>query len=188
MLKQLEKFDVFLEISGFQNVKLADPRAFLAQASQDLPVGVEVQLFDANVVATWQHLYFAALNALSAIRAGNSLSKSVAVESALYASAQRQIKKAIEAAGVQAETINVAILVIGKDANAVTLAARLIGQRLGAQADDSALDLTSEKKIRLRQLFDITDAELSVSLELPGNEQTFIAAVIERVALLATRL
>jgi tRNA threonylcarbamoyladenosine modification (KEOPS) complex Cgi121 subunit len=77
---------------------------------------VEAQLFDADLVATWQHPYFAALNALAAFKSGRNLSNSVAVESALYASAQRQIKKALSFIGVRAASRNVAVLVVGGDA------------------------------------------------------------------------
>jgi tRNA threonylcarbamoyladenosine modification (KEOPS) complex Cgi121 subunit len=62
-------------------------------ARKQLPWGVEAQLFDADLVATWQHPYFAALNALAAFKRGANLSNASQPNRPLC-SAQRQIKKA----------------------------------------------------------------------------------------------
>jgi len=48
---------------------------------------VEVQLFDASLVTTWEHLYFAALDSLTAFRNRENISRSLAMETMLYASA-----------------------------------------------------------------------------------------------------
>jgi tRNA threonylcarbamoyladenosine modification (KEOPS) complex Cgi121 subunit len=93
MLTQIAEFHKTVLISGFRGAKIGDARAFLDGVRCDLPLEVEVQVFDADIVASWQHLYFAALNALVAFKNGRNLSKSLAVETVLYASGQRQIKK-----------------------------------------------------------------------------------------------
>ena len=65
MLKPLEEYGKFVGITGSRGVKVKDARSFVDFVCRELPADVEVQLFEADLVASWQHLYFAALNALS---------------------------------------------------------------------------------------------------------------------------
>ncbi len=76
---------------------------------------VNIQFFDAELIATQEHLYFAVLNALQAFKNKTNLSKSPAMETMLYASAQRQIQKAIECCGIKPQTKNMAVAIIGED-------------------------------------------------------------------------
>ena len=101
MLKPIEEAGKYVEITGFRNVDVKDAEEFVEAARGDAPKSGWVQFFDADLVATWQHLYFAVLNALLAFRSGRNVSKSVAMEAMLYASAQRQISKALRLMGVK---------------------------------------------------------------------------------------
>ena len=68
-----------------------------------------------NLIATQEHLYFAVLNALQAFQNKTNISKSLAMETMLYASAQRQIQKAIQRCGIKPETTSMAVIIIGED-------------------------------------------------------------------------
>ena len=81
---------------------------------------VELQFFDANLIATQQHLYFAALNALQAFQNKTNISKSLAMETMLYASAQRQIQKAIQRCGIKPQTTTMAVIIIGEKPSKLT--------------------------------------------------------------------
>ncbi len=188
MLKRLEEFGKFMEISGFRRVHIGDARTFVEVASQGLPLGVEVQFLDAGLIASWRHLYYAALNALTVIQTKRAFSKSIALETALYASAQRQIRKALAVVGVKPETENVAVLVVGNNESSVKEGLLAVAKVLGTEPDDSVLDLTPEKRNQICTAFDISETELKTVSSHGNVNQALVDAVVERVALLSTRL
>jgi len=55
----------------------------------------DIQFFDGGLIADKEHLEITAINALHAFKTGINISKSLAMETILYASAQRQIAAAI---------------------------------------------------------------------------------------------
>jgi tRNA threonylcarbamoyladenosine modification (KEOPS) complex Cgi121 subunit len=186
MLKYIEEFGKYVEITGFRNVVVNDAKCFLRCVSDG---DFEVQLFDADLVASWQHLYFALLNGLVAFRGKRNLSKSLSVETLLYASSQRQIKKALEYMGVKSTSRNLAAVVVSEKAQSLQVAVDALSRSLGAKVDESVLDLSDEKILRIRELFKISDVEFDIVVAKGGPvEQGFIDLVVEHVALLATRL
>jgi tRNA threonylcarbamoyladenosine modification (KEOPS) complex Cgi121 subunit len=187
MLKLLEEFGKYVEISGFKGVKVGDARAFVDAVCGGVSEDVEVQLFDADLVAGWEHLYFAALNALSAFRSGRNLSKSLAVESALYASSQRQIKKALDFIGVKSESMNVAVLIFGENVGSVEAGLLAVASSIGRQPDEGVLKLFKAKIKRIRGVFDVSEAELKAASNRDASK-ALVDLVVERVALLSTRL
>jgi KEOPS complex subunit Cgi121 len=187
MIEQIEEFGKYVAIIGFRGVEIGDVKTFLSKLHADLSSTVSVQVFNADLIAGSQHLYFATLNALIASKNNRALSKSLAVETVLYASAQRQIKKALDLIGLKSDSCNVAFLVIANNSNAATQSVSIITKRLNKESDESILELSQAKIKRLCAVFDISDAELDASTG--GNSpQSFADAVIERMALLATRL
>ncbi|MEM3553672.1 MAG: KEOPS complex subunit Cgi121 [Candidatus Bathyarchaeia archaeon] len=186
MLRYLEEFGRHVAIAGFKNVKIANVEDFLETVRKSLTKNVEAQFFDAGFVATWQHLYFAALNALSAFKNGVNISKSLAVEVLLYASAQRQIRKAMSLLGVKPNCEAIAVLVVGERAGDVKAALQAISKIVGGRRDDAVLELSREKVEAIRKAFEISDAELEAIMRENDLEQALVNLVIERVALLAT--
>ncbi len=188
MLKHIEEHNKYLEISGFRGVKINDAKVFLETVHRKLPPDCEIQLFDADLVATWQHLYFAVLNALVAFKTKRNLSNSLAVETVLYASAQRQIAKAISKIGVKPDSANVAVTVLSGNAGLTAVGVETLARMLGVSPDESVLELSKKKTKRLRQLFDISGEELELVSGSESVEQGLAEAIIERVALLSTKL
>lgn len=188
MLKRLEAYMKFVEISGFRGVQIDDAKAFSNALLSKLPRGCEVQLFDADLVATWQHLYFAALNAAMNFKSKRGVSKSLAVETVLYASGQGQIQKAIDLIGLKFDSKNAAVVVICDKAESAAVGLEAVAKLLGAKPDESVLDLTPTKIVRIRKAFDISDAELEAVSARSRGEAALIDLVVERVALLSTRL
>lgn len=186
MLKPLEEFGVYLAVAGFRDVKMADVEDFLESVRKCLAKNVEVQFFDAGLVATWQHLFFAALNALNAFKNGMNISKSLAVEMLLYASAQRQIRKALNLLGIKPNSEAIAVLVVGKKVDDVEAALQAISKIVGGKRDDTVLEFSQKKIEAIRKAFDISDKELEAVVKGNDLEQALVNLVIERVALLAT--
>ena len=186
MLKYIEETGKYVEITGFRNVGVEDAEVFVKAARKELPESVAVQFFDAGLVASWQHLYFAVLNALLAFKNGRNISKSVAIEAMLYASAQRQIRKAIDFIGVKCAVADVAVVVIGEDAESVEELVSAVSKRVGKEPDDAVLEISGKKAGRIREAFGVTEAELDTALE--KKDAALVDLVVERVTLLSTQL
>ncbi|MEM2335968.1 MAG: KEOPS complex subunit Cgi121 [Candidatus Bathyarchaeia archaeon] len=186
LLRYLEEFGRHLAIAGFKNVKITNVEDFLETVRKSLTKNVEAQFFDAEFVATWQHLYFAALNALNAFKNGVNISKSLAVEVLLYASAQRQIRKAMSLLGVKPNCEAIAVLVVGERAEDMEAALQAISKIVGGRRDDAVLELSREKIEAIRKAFEISNVELEAVVRENDLEQALVNLVIERVALLAT--
>ena len=188
MLKQIEEYGKFIEISGFHNVEIKDTPQFLSKLNGDLPEKVEVQLFNSDLVASWQHLYFAVLNALMAHKTKRNISKSLAVETVLYASSQRQIKKAIEVIGVKPASKDIALVIIGEDPKSVKNGLTAIVEHIGSQPDEDVLDVSDEKIQLIKKAFNLSDKEIEIVTAHRLGKQAIVDIVVERVALLSTQL
>jgi KEOPS complex subunit Cgi121 len=187
VLKHIAEFEAYAEITGFKNVKISQAKEFLDKVSTEKPTGVETQFFDARRVATWRHLYFAALNALTAFKNGENISKSLAMETLLYAAAERQITKAVELVGIRATSSNVAVLIIGKEPHKIESALSMISRNMGGQRDEKVLELSKDKVATIQRVFDILEAELRTIMEKDDVEKALTHLVVERMALLATQ-
>jgi tRNA threonylcarbamoyladenosine modification (KEOPS) complex Cgi121 subunit len=186
MLKFIEEAGKYVEISGFSDLSVKDAEEFVKAARKELSECMWVQFFDAGLVASWRHLYFAVLNALLAFKNGRNISKSVAMETMLYASAQRQIRKAIDFMGVKCTVADVAVVIIGENAESVEKLLSAVSKRVGKKPDDAVLEISQEKTKIIREAFGVTDAEFEAVLE--KNDAALVDLVIERVALLSTQL
>lgn len=185
LLKEIEEFGKYVAVAGFREAQIGDIEFFLDKVGREKPSGVEMQFFDAQLVATWQHLYFAALNALTAFRNRDNISKSVAMESMLYASAQRQIRKATSLLGIKPNRSEIAVVVIGEEPESMKSALLLISEQVEGERDDTVLKLSKEKAATVRKVFGISDVELETVMEENGWEKAVRDLVIERMALLA---
>jgi tRNA threonylcarbamoyladenosine modification (KEOPS) complex Cgi121 subunit len=188
MLEQLEEYGKYVEITGFRGIKITDIKVLAGSLFSELPGGVEVQLFNADLIASSLHLTFAVINALLAFQTGHNISKSLAVETALYASAQRQIKKALAQIGLEPNSENAAVLVVGENADSVKAGVRAVCLRFGLEPDETVLELSETKAARIRKEFYISEAELQAISSRSKPDQALVDIVIERGALLSTRL
>lgn len=186
MLYNFEKYGRFVEIAGYSGIKFEVAEAYLKAHRRQTHV-VAVQFFDADLVATPRHLYFAALNALQAFKGKTNISKTVAMETMLYASAQRQIQKAIARSGIKPNTQNMAVLIIGEQQQTVELALAAVSACAGKAPDNCVLEMNSAKLKIIKKNFDIGEGEVEVVRKGDDGEVVVADLVIERVALLATQ-
>ena len=171
---------------GFTNVKIEDVDAFL-EGFRTKKTGATVQLFDANNIAGPSHLYFAAVNALNTFAKKTNISNNLEVEALLFASAQRQITKAVEMLGLKKGTSQVAVLIFAENSKQRTDYINLITKLIPGTRDDSVLSLSPEKMQNIKKLFEISELEFEACLKNEGQEETLIDLVIERMALLVTK-
>jgi tRNA threonylcarbamoyladenosine modification (KEOPS) complex Cgi121 subunit len=186
MLQYLKEYGQYAEITGYLNVTFDKVEAFLKSNRKQTRQSIDIQFFDANLVATQEHLYFAVLNALQAFKNKTNHSKSPAMETMLYASAQRQIKRALECCGIKSQTTNVAVTIIGDDPAKIHTEVEALTECIGSKPDESVLDLTKSKEAKIKKAFNITQEEIK-TLECSFEKSSIVNLVIERVALLATQ-
>jgi len=187
VIKRLEDHNQFITIAGFKNVRIRDADAFFKLVKEKARDAC-VQFFDAALVAGWEHLYFAALNASNAFKNKLNISNSLAVETLLYASALRQIKEAVRLLGLKPHGRQVAVLILAESAPKVASTLEVVSQLLGGEREDSVLELSHGKVEGVRRLFGITDVELEAKLVKKGLEgKALTDLVIEHGALLATQ-
>lgn len=188
LIWKLEEFDTHVLIAGFRKVEIKDVDGFLNNIRKQLKnEDVIVQFFDARFVAGWQHLYFATLNALKSFKNQENISNSLVVEILLYASAQRQIKHAVEKLGIKPETREVAVVLLSKSENTLKKALETITKLNFGEREDNVLELSNQKIEGIKNFFAISDLELEAKMEKEGFEkEALIDLVIEHMALLAT--
>jgi tRNA threonylcarbamoyladenosine modification (KEOPS) complex Cgi121 subunit len=187
LIRKLEEFGRYVVIAGFRDAKIEDIGAFFNLVRQKA-ADAEIQIFNANLIASWEHLYFATLNALKAFQGKLNISDSLAMETLLYASAQRQIDKAIALLGKKPQGSKIAVLIVAKTLKEAKSALENISKLVSGERDDSTLELTEEKMGGIRRLFSISDVELQSKLKRKGLEkETLVNLVIEHVALLVTQ-
>jgi tRNA threonylcarbamoyladenosine modification (KEOPS) complex Cgi121 subunit len=187
MRRTIEEYSKVVEITGYRCVSFELADAYLKANRKLTQNGVDVQFFDAQLVATAEHLYFATLNALQAFQTGTNISKSIAVETALYAAARRQIQKAISQIGVKPTSMAMAVVVVGASDSQVQAALDELSACFGAAPDDLVLELTPQKAQKIREAFQISDKEIETAKKTT-LEAALVDLVVEHVALLATQL
>ena len=188
MLYHLKEYGKYAEITGYKNVKFAQVEAFLKGNRKETNGNVDLQFFDAQLIATTEHLYFAALNALQAFQNKTNISKTPAMETMLYASAQRQIQKAIQRCGIKPQTTNMAAIIIGEKPTQLKAMVEAISMSVGSKPDEQVLEISKFKEQKIAETYQIGDEELKAVGKNGNRADTVVKLVIERVALLATQL
>jgi len=186
MIKQVEGFNKYIAIAGFRNAQISDVDHRVNLVREKLGA-VTVQFFDAKLIAGWEHLYFATLNALKAFKNKTNISKNLAVECLLYASARRQIKVALDLIGIRQDSSQIAVLVVAHEKNITEKSLAKVTTLISGKHDNSVLDLSNEKIMHVRRLFGISGTELAAKLEQDGEKRALSDIVIEHVALLVTQ-
>jgi KEOPS complex subunit Cgi121 len=170
-------------ISGFKEVSVDNVDEILSLVGKAASPCI-FQLLDADLVAGWKHLYYAAVNAVRAFETETAISKSLAIEALLYASCQDQISQALDFLGVKPSTRRVVLLLMGHEQREMEAAFRQASELLGDE-DDTVLEVDSYKFEELRRLYSVSELEL----EAVGGRrfEALTSLLIERGALLPVR-
>jgi KEOPS complex subunit Cgi121 len=184
---ELQEFNKILLIMGFKQVRLLSINDFLRRIKKEMKQN-PFQVFDAKYIAGPSHLLFATINALHAFQQNRNISKNLEIETLLYASGQRQIKKAVKMLGIKKETSEIALAFTVDETEEVKKIEKDISQLVPGKRDDHVLDLDEKKGIRLIEVFDITDRELETALKRNTSlGEALVAIIIERIALLGIK-
>jgi tRNA threonylcarbamoyladenosine modification (KEOPS) complex Cgi121 subunit len=186
MLQYIKDFGKYVEITGYKKITFKAAEDFLKANRKLTSQNLDVQFFDADLIATQEHLYFAVLNALQAFQNKTNHSKSPAMETILYASAQRQIQKAIERLGIKPETKNMALIIVGEDPKQIETSLEAVTKSVGSNPDENVLEISKAKEAKIKKAYEITQQELK-TIETRSQKKAIADLVIERVALLATQ-
>ncbi len=185
MLQYIKEYGKYVEITGYRSIAFDKAEAFL-KANRKQTQNIDIQFFDAELIATQEHLYFAVLNALESFNNKTNQSKSPAMETMLYASAQRQIQKAIERSGIKPKTKNMAVTIIGEDPTQIQNTLEALTKSVGTDPDEGVLEITKTKETKIKKAFNIQNEELK-TLENSNQKNAIVNLVIEQVALLAVK-
>jgi tRNA threonylcarbamoyladenosine modification (KEOPS) complex Cgi121 subunit len=185
MLKSIEEFGKYVEIAGFKECKISDVDGLCEQTGK--LKRVEVQFFNAQRIATWQHLYFAALNAVNAFESKINVSKSLAIEMIRFASARRQIREAMLIIGIKAGCSRIAVTTVGDDEKKVDNALSMVAGLINGKRDDTVLELTPKKTKEIEETFEISPMELESVTMKEETDRALLNLVLERMALVSTQ-
>jgi tRNA threonylcarbamoyladenosine modification (KEOPS) complex Cgi121 subunit len=185
MLQYIKEYGKYVEITGYRSIAFDKAEAFL-KANRKQTQNIDIQFFDAELIATQEHLYFAVLNALESFNNKTNQSKSPAMETMLYASAQRQIQKAIERSGIKPKTKNMAVTIIGEDPTQIQNTLEALTKSVGTDPDEGVLEITKTKETKIKKAFNIQNKELNI-LKDDDPQKAIVNLVIEQVALLAVK-
>lgn len=143
--------------------------ALSAAAAVERRLGVRITLVDAAAVCGPGHLASAVHHARGAAAAGEARARDPRVELMLYLTGQRQIKHAMDRAGLGPKTAAVAVVVEGPAAKSARAAHELLAA-VGLRRDDRAM-APSRAKLR-RLLGKVAPAGGGADLEALAMEHT----------------
>ncbi len=187
MIKYLEKTREYVQITGYRNLKIDDSKEFIKKIRENTPKDVWIQFFDASVVATWQHLFFAILNAQLGFRNQQNISKSIEMETLLYASTQHQIKKAIKKIGVKNDSANIALIIVAKDIERINSVLLAISKKIGSKPDEKVLEFSDYKQEKIPNVFEIKQKEIEAVMKENNIRNSIRDIILEKMALLSTK-
>jgi tRNA threonylcarbamoyladenosine modification (KEOPS) complex Cgi121 subunit len=186
VLKHLKDEERYVLITGYSvERRIEVEKIFDWMGEED----VTVQVFDAESIAGWQHIYIAVVNAIAAFRTEANITRNLGMEILLYVSGQDQINRAFQTVGVRDSTKKIGLVVAASSEDRVIAIQEEFQKRFGLRREDSTLAIESEDKIRhLKQIFSIEEIEIE-TMKGGRLEQKEIlrGLIIERGALLITK-
>ncbi|MFX1559746.1 MAG: KEOPS complex subunit Cgi121 [Promethearchaeota archaeon] len=146
-----------------------------------------VQLLNGQLIANDVHLLSAAQNAIEAQEGGYMISRSLDVEIIVFASAQRQIERALTSLGVYDGLDELALVVIGSDSDSVELSIKELTETIGAEVLPP-FEATNERIERVKHHFQISDKEIDALSDSKAPQSQLDAlsrCIVSRVSLVA---
>ena len=174
----VENSDWLIGLIGVKSVEFSDVDALLSKV-RSISNRTQFQLFNADLISSWKHLYYAAVNAINSFNSGAGISRSLSLETLLYASCQNQISGAFDVLGIKPGHGNIAVLVIGKKNEKLSTVLHTISDLLGTE-DDTVMEYSGAKKSTLMTVYGVSETEL----ESIQRDDALTWLIVERGALL----
>ena len=187
MKKYLEENKEFVLITGFKDLKIGNAKDFLKKIRRNVTSKVWIQFFDSSLIASWQHLFFAILNAQLSFKNKKNISKSTEIEVLLYASTQHQIHKAIKLIGIKDRVLDIALVIVGKNQNQIDESFIEIANSIEKEPDESVIELSEKKIEKIIKEFSISKNEIEVIMKKGDIKRAIRDIILEKMALLSTR-
>ena len=145
------------------------------------------QVFNADRIAGWKHLFFATVNALNAFKHDRNKTKTLQIEILLYASGERQIHKAIELLGIREKAEKIALIMLSEDREKLEKTTDALVKTVGGELSNDSLEILTEKKFQeIRSAYNISNAELKALKAINSDKREALTKlVIEKGALLS---
>ena len=172
------------ELRNSNNLKQKELIQLATSMSSD---SLTVQLLNGLLIANEIHLLSAAQNAIRAQQGDYMVSRSLDVEIIVFASAQRQIGRALEALGVHDGLDEIALVVIGTDNSSVEHSIKDLVDTIGTETLPS-FSATIERMERVKKHFQIGDKEINAisdSETLESRLDALARCIVSRVSLVA---
>ncbi|MCX8171162.1 MAG: KEOPS complex subunit Cgi121 [Candidatus Bathyarchaeota archaeon] len=184
-MREAEVLGKYLVVEGFKNVAVKDVDDLFNLIGSGSKTS-HVQVLDAELVAGFEHVYFAVLNALKAFKSGINISKNLSIEILLFASGQDQIRRAIEILGVKRTTKKIVVVIVSDSREEALSTLNAISNIINGEADYSVIELNEEKISAIINAFGISRCELESSMR-NSLENALKNVLVERAALSITR-
>lgn len=177
----------FVGIAELRNSNSLNQEELIQLAKSMSNDSLTVQLLNGQLIASEMHLLSAAQNAINAQHGSYMISRSLDVEIIVFASAQRQIGRALESLGVYDKLDELALVVIGDDTSSVEQTINEMADIIGTEILPS-FAATLDRIERIKQHFQISDKEINTLSESETLQSTLDAlsrCVVSRVSLVA---
>jgi KEOPS complex subunit Cgi121 len=175
--------DWHIVVGGFRDVSVDDVEGLLSKVEEVVGAS-SFQLFEADRIAGWEHIYLAAVNAVHAHEGGTAISRRLTMEVLLYAACVDQISQALDIVGVTPSTERVGLLVMSTKQDEAMDAFTRASEVLGV-ADDSVLAVEERKLETIARIYGVSDIELN-TVSKP-REEALTWVIVERGVLLPLR-
>jgi len=172
------------EIHNSNNLTQEELLNFVKSTSSD---SLTVQLMNGLLIADETHLLSASQNAINAQNGKYMLSRTLDVELIVYASAQRQIGRALDELGVYDSVEHVAVVVIGNDRKSVEQSLRKIATKVGKEFPNP-FARSKERFDRIKAHFDITEKEICTLTDSGDDldrQKALSRCIVSRISLVA---
>lgn len=182
-----ESNDEIIGIAELHNSNHLKQKELIQLAASLSSDSLTVQLLNGLLIADETHLLSAAQNAFNAQRGEYMLSRSLDVEIIVFASAQRQIGRALDALGVYDGLDEIAVVIVGNEISSVENTIRDLAEKIGKEVLPS-FAATSERIERIKDHYQIGDKEIGAISDSEKTESQLAAlsrCLVSRVSLVA---
>lgn len=146
-----------------------------------------IQFFDSSLIISVGHLLSAAQNAANAWKGGYMLTRGLDAEVLVYASAQRQIGRAIENLGVHDDLQSIALVVVGGDKKGVRDVITKMVNKVGKEIKPAFVP-DRERLERIMHHFGVNEKEIKALTDSDEVEiwaKALSKCVVSRVSIVA---
>jgi len=183
----LDSKDKVVGIAELRNSNNLNQKELIQIATSISNKTLTVQLLNAQLIANEFHLLSAAQNAIKAQQGNYMISRGLDVEIIVFASAQRQIGRALDELGVYDGLDELALVVIGSDPTSVERSVKELTEAIGTEIIPP-FAATEEHIERVKQHFQISDKEINTlsDSETPQSKLGALSrCIVSRVSLVA---